>query len=24
VMHLPDQENFLKDHVLLYFEKEGL
>lgn len=24
VMDLRDQENFLKDHVLLYFENEGL
>ena len=22
-MSLPDQENFLKDHILLYFEKAG-
>jgi hypothetical protein len=22
-MNLPDQENFIKDHVLLYFEQEG-
>lgn len=24
VMNLPEQENFLKDHVLLYFERVGL
>ncbi|MDD2792655.1 MAG: hypothetical protein PHD73_05715 [Sediminibacterium sp.] len=23
-MNLPDQENFIKDHVLLYFEQEGI
>jgi len=22
-MNLPDQENFLKDHILLYFERSG-
>jgi hypothetical protein len=22
-MNLPDQENFLKDHILLYFDKSG-
>ena len=24
VMNMPEQENFLKDHVLLYFERVGL
>jgi hypothetical protein len=24
VMNLPEQENFIKDHVLLYFEQQGL
>jgi hypothetical protein len=24
VMNLPDQENFMKDHVLLYFLQQGL
>ncbi|MBS1628255.1 MAG: hypothetical protein JSR09_07020 [Bacteroidetes bacterium] len=23
VMNLPEQENFLKDHILLYFEQQG-
>jgi hypothetical protein len=23
MLSLPDQENFLKDHILLYFEKQG-
>jgi hypothetical protein len=23
-MHLPEQENFLKDHILLYFDAQGL
>jgi hypothetical protein len=24
VMTMPEQENFLKDHILLYFEQQGL
>jgi hypothetical protein len=23
VMNMPEQENFLKDHILLYFEQQG-